>query len=86
MIIRAIVDIELKKDGKWVITSLESLDTPPKSTAETKRITVKEHFRNLRKVREERRKNAKGNSSPKHCSECGKIHRNILTHDQHKED
>ena len=28
VIIRAIVDIELKKDGKWVITSLESLDTP----------------------------------------------------------
>ena len=68
MIIRAIVDIELKKDGKWVITSLESLDTPPKSTSETKKITVREHFRNLRKVREDRRKNAEGNSSPKHCN------------------
>jgi len=85
VIIRAIVDIELKKDGKWVITSLESLDTPPKTDPETKKISVKEHFRNLRKVREDRIKNAEGNSSPKHCSECGKIHHNILTHDQHKD-
>ena len=49
MIIRAIVDIELKKDGKWVITSLESLDTPPETTPSTKRITVKEQFQEPKK-------------------------------------
>ena len=85
MRIKAIVEIELKSDGKWVIVSLESLEPPVVTAPESEKSTVREHFRNLRRIREERIANAKGNTSPKHCSECGKVHHNVLTHEEHKE-
>ena len=81
MRIKALVEIELKMDGSWKLISLE----PPEETApETEKTTVREHFRNLRRVKDERITNAKGNTSPKHCSVCGKVHHNLLTHEEHK--
>jgi hypothetical protein len=81
MRIKAIVEIKLNMDGSW---ELISLDTPPESTPETKKIRVIDHFRNLNRVREERITNAKGNDSPKTCGICGKIHHLPLTHEVHK--
>ena len=86
MLIRAIVEIELKKGGTWVITSLKSLDTPPETAPESEKMTVFDHFSNRDRVNDERMKNAEGNSSAKHCSKCGKVHHNVLTHEAHKED
>ena len=86
MRVRAIVEIELKSDGTWVISSLESLDTPPKIAPESQKMTVHDHFSNRDRVNDERMKNAEGNSSAKHCSKCGKVHHNVLTHEAHKED
>lgn len=81
MRIKALVEIELKKDGTWAIISLEP---PAVTTPETETKTVSDHFRNLTRIREERSSGAEGNNSPKHCSKCGKVHHNILTHEEHK--
>lgn len=80
MRIKAIVEIKLNMDGSW---ELISLDAPPESAPETENTTVREHFKNLRRIKDERT-NAKGNTSPKHCSVCGKVHHNLLTHEEHK--
>ena len=83
MRIRAIVEIKLNMDGSW---ELISLDTPPETTPETETTTILDHFQNRDRIREDRIANAKGNDSPKTCGICGKIHRNRLTHEQHKEE
>ena len=83
MRIKALVEIKLNMDGSW---ELISLDTPPETAPESEKMTVHDHFSNRDRINDERMANAEGNNSPKHCSKCGKVHHNVLTHDQHKED
>ena len=84
MIIEALVRIELKSDGTWQIVGLKAL-TEPKPPEEQppkpKPGVIEKHFRNRDRIRKKRAREK--SRVPHHCSECGKAHRNKVTHPYH---
>ena len=94
MIITALVEIRLNMDGTWELLSLKNAENDhSKRINDTKKggvtplkpekMGVLDHFTNRDHINDKRKFNAIGNSSAKHCSECGKVHHNILTHPHH---
>jgi len=87
MIIEALVKIELKSDGTWKIVQFANTfnvsDTllPELSPQKPKPGVIESHFENRDRIRKKRAREK--NRIPHHCSECGKAHRNKVTHPYH---